>query len=222
MGLIMTETEIQTTIEPMTPKRFSLVIERLVREKELNYMDAILYYCEEHQLEPEDIRKYVSRTLKEKVEVTAKEHRSSSISWLKRDDTTEFIYSKVLQLIYMENVNNKWNFDYDAIEDLQFTRYDKSQHYNWHADQKSTVYHDEELSGKIRKISFSIILNDDYEGGDFQFEVGAPYEEDRIITLTPSKGCAIVFPSFKFHRVTPVTKGVRYSLVGWICGKPFV
>ena len=150
-----------------------------------------------------------------------KEHRSSSISWLKRDDTTEFIYSKVLQLIYMENVNNNWNFDYDAIEDLQFTRYDKSQHYNWHADQTSTVYHDEELSGKIRKISFSIILNDDYEGGDFQFEVGAPYEEDRIITLTPSKGCAIVFPSFKFHRVTPVTKGVRYSLVGWICGKPY-
>ena len=43
----MTETEIETTIEPMTPKRFSLVIERLVREKELNYMDAILYYCEE-------------------------------------------------------------------------------------------------------------------------------------------------------------------------------
>jgi len=153
-----------------------------------------------------------------------KEHRSSSISWLKRDDTTEFIYSKVLQLIYMENVNNKWNFDYDAIEDLQFTRYDKSQHYNWHADQTSTAYQfvDEELSGKIRKISFSIILNDDFEGGDFQFEVGAPYEEDRIITLTPSKGCAIVFPSFKFHRVTPVTKGVRYSLVGWICGKPFV
>jgi len=73
MGLIMTETEIETTIEPMTPKRFSLVIERLVREKELNYMDAILYYCEEHQLEPEDIRKYVSRTLKEKVEVTAQE-----------------------------------------------------------------------------------------------------------------------------------------------------
>ena len=73
-----------------------------------------------------------------------------------------------------------------------------------------------------RTVSCSIILNDDYEGGDFQFEVGAPYEEDRIITLTPSKGCAIVFPSFKFHRVTPVTKGVRYSLVGWICGKPFV
>lgn len=151
-----------------------------------------------------------------------KSHRSSSISWLKRDDTTEFIYSKVLKLIYMENINNKWNFEYDAIEDLQFTRYDKSQHYNWHADQRSTPYIDEELSGKIRKISFSIILNDDYEGGDFQFEVGAPYEEERIITLTPSKGCAIVFPSFKFHRVTPVTKGVRYSLVGWICGKPFV
>ena len=172
----------------------------------------------EHDMEDATIE--ADRSLHEADKI--KSHRSSSISWLKRDDTTEFIYSKVLQLIYMENINNNWNFEYDAIEDLQFTRYDKSQHYNWHSDQRSTAYIDEELYGKIRKISFSIILNDDYEGGDFQFEVGAPYEEDRIITLTPSKGCAIVFPSFKFHRVTPVTKGVRYSLVGWICGKPFV
>ncbi len=65
--------DLEKVVEPMTPKRFSLIVERIVREKELNYMDAILHYCEEHQLEPEDIRKYVSRTLKEKVEVTAQE-----------------------------------------------------------------------------------------------------------------------------------------------------
>ena len=80
---------------------------------------------------------------------------------------------------------------------------------------------DKGMVGKIRKISFSIILNTDYEGGNFEFEVGALHEKERTITLTPKLGCAIVFPSFTFHRVTPVTKGTRYSLVGWICGKPY-
>ena len=44
------------------------------------------------------------------------------------------------------------------------------------------------MVGKIRKISFSIILNTDYEGGNFEFEVGAPHEKERTITLTPKLG----------------------------------
>jgi PKHD-type hydroxylase len=153
-------------------------------------------------------------------------HRNSSIAWFKRKQETEFIFSRVLNMIAGENKNNHWNYDYDAVEDLQFTKYDgqKKQHYNWHADQRSLPYDnkvDEILRGKIRKISFSILLNEDYDGGNFEFETGLPHEENRITTLTPSTGCAIVFPSFMYHRVTPVTKGVRYSLVGWICGRPF-
>jgi PKHD-type hydroxylase len=153
-------------------------------------------------------------------------HRNSSIAWFKRNRNTDFIYKRVLDMVAGENKNNAWNFDYDVIEDLQFTKYDGNmkQHYNWHADQRSVPYGnsvDAILRGKIRKISFSVLLNDNYEGGNFEFETGLPHEENRITALTPSTGCAIVFPSFMYHRVTPVTKGVRYSLVGWICGKPF-
>lgn len=153
-------------------------------------------------------------------------HRNSSIAWFKRNADTDFIYKRVLDMVAGENKNNAWNFDYDVIEDLQFTKYDgeMKQHYNWHADQRSVVYGnnvDAILRGKIRKISFSVLLNENYEGGNFEFETGLPHEENRISTLTPSAGCAIVFPSFMYHRVTPVTEGVRYSLVGWICGKPF-
>ena len=52
--------------------------------------------------------------------------------------------TSILKMIYMENVNNNWNFDYDMIEDLQFTKYEgsKKQHYDWHADQRSTPLHD--------------------------------------------------------------------------------
>lgn len=152
-----------------------------------------------------------------------KNHRDSHIAWFKREPATEFFYIKLLQMVYMQNVNNHWNFDYDVIEDMQFTKYGVDQHYNWHADQMSIPYQDTDplLQGKIRKISFSILLNDNYEGGNFEFETGLPHHKDRIITLTPKVGHAIVFPSFTYHRVTPVTKGVRYSLVGWICGTPF-
>lgn len=150
-------------------------------------------------------------------------HRNSSISWFKRGPDTEFIYKPLLQTIYLENVNNSWNFDYDAIEDLQFTTYGPEQHYDWHADQRSVPYADadEYLQGKIRKISFSVLLNHDYEGGEFEFELGLPHEENRTELCQVKTGEAIVFPSFTYHRVRPVTKGKRYSLVGWICGKPY-
>ena len=60
----------------------------------------------------------------------------------KRNQQTEFMFGPILSMIYMENVNNNWNFDYDMIEDLQFTKYEgsKKQHYDWHADQRSTPY----------------------------------------------------------------------------------
>lgn len=152
-----------------------------------------------------------------------KNHRSSSISWFKRGPNTEFIYKPLLQMIHLENVNNNWNFEYDAIEDLQFTTYGPEQHYNWHADQRSVPYADADkfLRGKIRKISFSVLLNHDYEGGEFEFELGLPHEENRTELCQVKTGEAIVFPSFTFHRVRPVTVGMRYSLVGWICGKPY-
>lgn len=64
---------IEIMIEPMTPKRFSKLIEDIVNEKRVNYMDAVLIYCDEHQLEPDDIKKFVSKTLKDKIAVSAQE-----------------------------------------------------------------------------------------------------------------------------------------------------
>ena len=159
----------------------------------------------------------------DRTEAAIQGHRNSSISWFKRNADTEFIYKPLLKMIHLENINNGWNFDYDAIEDLQFTTYGPEQHYNWHADQRSVPYNDADkyLTGKIRKISFSVLLNHEYEGGEFEFELGPPHDENRTEMCQVKTGEAIVFPSFTYHRVRPVTKGKRYSLVGWICGKPY-
>lgn len=59
--------------EPMTPKRFSKIIEEIVLDKTVTHMDAILLYCENHELEPEDVKKFVSKTLKDKVTVNAQD-----------------------------------------------------------------------------------------------------------------------------------------------------
>lgn len=82
----------------------------------------------------------------------------------------------------------------------------------------------ENMIGKIRKLSVTISLNDpkEYEGGNLQFDLG-PHSADRYHTCTEirPKGSVVVFPSHIYHQVTPVTFGTRYSLVAWSLGAPF-
>ena len=75
----------------------------------------------------------------------------------------------------------------------------------------------------MRKISISIWLNDpdEYEGGELDIEVGGPRDDLRYHTFKLPKGSIIVFPSHSWHRVRPVTSGVRKSLVVWFSGPPF-
>ena len=98
---------------------------------------------------------------------------------------------------------------------LQYSTYGEGDHYSWHID---TL--DREID---RKLSFSYILNDDYEGGEFQVARWKYDHKDiggEIITVPGGAGSMIVFPSTTPHRVLPVTKGIRKSLVGWFVGVP--
>ena len=72
-----------------------------------------------------------------------------------------------------------------------------------------------------RKLNLIIQMSDDneYEGGDLELILGADKD---TIKMPRKKGKLIMFPSYIIHQVTPVTKGQRHSLVGWITGKPFV
>ncbi|HZF30966.1 MAG TPA: 2OG-Fe(II) oxygenase [Gammaproteobacteria bacterium] len=93
---------------------------------------------------------------------------------------------------------------------VQLARYDSANRgfYDWHTDFAGVR--------PLRKLSISIQLSnpEDYEGGDLELLYGTePHKMDR------SRGTFIVFPSFMLHRVTPVTRGVRWSLVSWILGR---
>tara|TARA_B100001113_G_C21041516_1_gene592571 strand:- start:104 stop:667 length:564 start_codon:yes stop_codon:yes gene_type:complete len=143
---------------------------------------------------------------------------------LTRDSKGCFINSTWLQtqLAPVINDTNKtlgWNFKLSKFEDLQYTSYDKSQHYSWHTDTHAKPYAD----GMVRKISFSLILNDEFEGGDFAICEPHPEHTKSIIHRfeKTKPGTIIVFYSGLWHKVYPVKSGQRQSLVGWTLGSKF-
>jgi PKHD-type hydroxylase len=131
---------------------------------------------------------------------------------------------------YMEQANERagWKYDITGAEGIQITRYKQGGFYGFHRDGMNDhqsaydmpgngVFH-----GNVRKLSMTVLLNDNYEGGEFQF---ASYGSEKCTISAPDSnktGTIVVFPSEMEHRVTPVTKGIRYSLVTWFVGPPFV
>ena len=123
------------------------------------------------------------------------------------------------------NRNSGWRFDISCSEPFQFTKYALNQHYHWHQDSLPNPYPEgHKRAGLTRKVSTSIILSDkkDYKGGDllFNYQVGAN-KIDKLKLDNLEVGSIVVFPSFLWHKVTSVTKGLRYSLVGWYLGENF-
>jgi|TARA_R100000081_G_C4778085_1_gene149815 PKHD-type hydroxylase len=155
--------------------------------------------------------------------------RNSNIVWL--DDP--WIYREIHPYIHKANENAGWNFDWDFSESCQFTKYKLNQFYDWHCDCYSKPYDDsnnKNLHGKIRKLSVTCQLTDgsEYEGGELEFDFRNydPSKRDESKHLVKAKeilpkGSIVVFPSHVWHRVKPVQKGTRYSLVLWNLGYPF-
>ena len=145
-------------------------------------------------------------------------HRDSNVSWI----SEPWVYSEIHPLVDEANRNAKWNFDWDFSEPAQFTRYKLNQYYHWHADQDVQPFTNDNVNyhGKIRKLSCTLQLSHpgEYEGGDLEFETpNGVFQVNEI----KERGSICIFPSFVKHRVTPVTKGVRHSLVIWNLGYPY-
>jgi PKHD-type hydroxylase len=148
--------------------------------------------------------------------------RISDIAWTTKD----WVYDLVWPYMYEANKNSGWKYDIQAAEGMQITRYSKGGFYEFHMDGRSdnlSVYdkpENEFLHGRVRKLSMSIILNDNFEGGELEF---ASYRKGdcEVRSVDEKGGTVIVFPSFMEHRIAEVTKGTRYSLVVWFVGPPF-
>lgn len=150
--------------------------------------------------------------------------RNSSVCWLNEP----WIYNAIIPFVYEANLYSGWNFEWTVSEACQWTKYAETQHYNWHVDQFKRPIDKPGFPehGLIRKLSVTVSLadGDTYDGGDLEFDLRNNNDSSpNIITSQEArkKGSVIVFPSFIWHRVAPVTRGTRYSLVIWNLGKPF-
>jgi PKHD-type hydroxylase len=141
-----------------------------------------------------------------------KDIRISSVVFL-TPQGLEWVYQRLTDVVSSLN-DQFFKFDlFGFTEGIQFTEYKAPNgKYDAHVD---TIY-----NGVIRKLSIVVQLTDDskYEGGDLELLDDG---ERNPAKLPRKQGSLIAFPSYSLHRVTPITKGTRNSLVGWISGKPF-
>ena len=137
--------------------------------------------------------------------------RTSHISWIPFKKMTEMY--KQLELVMKQTNGNHFGFDGMCInEQAQYTEYPEGGFYDWHTDNDVNCANEP----PVRKISMTCLLSPEheFEGGDLQL-----MKEDKIAKL--KQGHAIFFASFIRHRVAPVTRGNRKSLVMWFGGTPF-
>ena len=135
------------------------------------------------------------------------ETRNSKISWWYEEHWVSSIFSH-----YFNKANRDiWEYDLNYLSGIQISRYDANDHYSWHCDygtSTNAIY--------TRKLSATLLVSDpsNYEGGDLEF---IDYHGN-FISAPRKKGTMIIFDSRIPHRVTPVTKGTRLSLVTWMLG----
>ena len=146
--------------------------------------------------------------------------RSSMVKWVPQNRDWDWLYKRLIGFAEEAN-NNLWQFDlHSAPEQIQYTEYyaHENGHYGWHQDIGPG-----ELPSR-RKVSITIQLSDsdEYEGGELQITSGGDTSNDWGATTCPrGRGVAVLFPSYMMHRVSPVNKGTRRSLVLWVGGSHY-
>ena len=183
---------------------------------QLDYVEDWAYF--QGAFSPEDCQKIIDIGNSRLVE-NARIHgnqvntkiRDSKTAWIMPNDDSDWVFRRVTDIIV--ELNSKYfKFDlFGFIEGFQFTRYDApGGKYEQHIDRGLNTW--------IRKLSFTLQLSDpkDYKGGELELYFG-----EEPTKASKERGFITVFPSYVLHKVTPVTKGTRYSLVAWITGPSF-
>jgi PKHD-type hydroxylase len=137
--------------------------------------------------------------------------RLSHISWIPFQILPEMY--KTLERAMKQTNGNHFGFEGMQItEPAQFTEYSNGGFYDWHIDSDVNCANEP----PVRKISMTCLLSNEneFEGGGLELMSEGKFAR-------PKQGHAIFFASFIRHRVVPVTKGTRRSLVMWFGGTPF-
>ena len=181
---------VETTVPIFSPKQCKMVIEAGRSEPKQNA--------------------YVGNDKGTRGGVIDTEVRTSHISWIPFSKTPE-MYKDIEKVMKTTN-GNHFGFDGMQITEMaQYTEYPEGGFYDWHIDNDVNFAHEP----TVRKISMTLLLSpeNEFEGGDLEL-----MKEGKSAKL--KQGHAIFFASFIRHRVTPVIRGTRKSLVMWFGGTP--
>ena len=152
--------------------------------------------------------------------------RKSKVKFFEKHEHSEliFLFNKLNNTIW--NLNGQYyNFDLNGYSYIQYTTYNGEElgEYGYHIDMHTGSYGNTDDNmlryGDTRKLSLSLILSDSksYEGGEFKIMLSEAGENE----IEQKRGRIILFPSFFLHKVCPVTKGIRKSIVAWVEGPKF-
>ena len=162
------------------------------------------------------IKNYVSEPARtgNKENTKLSDYRSCSLR--KIDNDHEILKKIIFYILDSNSYNFKFDINYLQEESLNFLHYNKpsKDKYDWHEDDFTSD------KATCRKLTCIVQLSDknDYEGCDLEF-----FRDGKNVYLPEfrEQGTVIVFPTFTPHRITPIIKGDRYSLVSWWSGPAF-
>ena len=189
---------------------------------------------------PEECTEIINNCLEWEIEpslVGAPTPSGDAIQWIENHDIRnatvfrpkkpEKFFDKIFtNILHVNNGDDGWHFDISImLEPPRLMKYSapdvnpngKPGKYGWHMDIGG------DKISSLRKLSYSILLNaGEYEGGELEFSNIDPVGKFKEVQNSSEfLGQVIIFPSYLVHRVLKMTKGVRYSLVGWIHGNSF-
>lgn len=156
------------------------------------------------------IKKEIFPFFSEKFQRSSTTYKQDPYNENVRKSLSKFIYPKeipetvVIATLLLNGVIK--NNIYVDLPDIQLLKYDIGNHFYWHQDVIET-------NDKVRIMTMSINLNDDYEGGGLEFKYKTDlYSQEKI------PGAYCIFPSFCMHRALTVTAAQRRAITFWFMG----
>ena len=127
--------------------------------------------------------------------------RNSRIAWIHPEKDTWWLFDRAIMVF-------KSGLPFSTLQSMQYTVYDsKGSHYSWHRDVGSG---DKIAKARVNVCIVQLSSPSEYKGGVLQLK-----HQDQVIDVMKTKGMVTTFPIQLEHRVTPVTSGVRKTLIMW-------
>jgi PKHD-type hydroxylase len=142
--------------------------------------------------------------------------RSTQVAWVHRDSRTEELYLRMEAVVLRLNAE-LFHFELSGLTTMQYAVYrqDEAGYFDWHNDYGR---YRGDPGQEPRKITLSLQLSDGASYDDCDLEVRSAHPID---VAPRERGCLMGFRANALHRVTPITRGVRKSLVIWAAGPEF-